>query len=438
MPEVYDVIKLPGFEFGIRAGEENFKDDLISAFPSEKKSIEKYFTDLRKTAKWFSRYSITQSFPLNLRRLISPLKSIGAGLPLTTTKEYFDNNFEDPNIKAVLAGQWGDYGVPPAESAFAVHAIIVNHYMNGGYYPEGGSKTIADTAVPIIEDNGGDLLVNHEVKEIIVNNGKAIGVKVTEKQGNKLIEKEFFANNIISNAGAFITYERLLAEKNKPPFINEIKNFPCGASHITLYIGLKESPSKLGLKGENYWIYESNNLDDLYRKRNSIVEGEANQAYLSFASLKDPKAQSHYMEIISFIDLEPFKKWQNQPWKNRDEAYNIIKESISKGLLSLTERHFEGFIKMVDYRELSTPLSTVFFTGNRGGNIYGIPAVPQRYKVEWISPRTHIKNLYLTGTDATSHGIVGAMMGGAVSAGIILGYPLGISKVFKEAMKFQE
>ncbi len=71
-----------------------------------------------------------------------------------------------------MASQWGDYGLPPGKSAFSVHAIIALHYMNGGYYPVGGSKTIADSIIPIIEAGGGKVLVNHKVVKVLAENGK--------------------------------------------------------------------------------------------------------------------------------------------------------------------------------------------------------------------------------------------------------------------------
>jgi len=40
----------------------------------------------------------------------------------------------------------------------------VTHYLNGAWYPEGGSETIADAAGSVIRDAGGEILVNHEVR----------------------------------------------------------------------------------------------------------------------------------------------------------------------------------------------------------------------------------------------------------------------------------
>ena len=53
-----------------------------------------------------------------------------------------------------------------------------------------------------------------------------------------------------------------------------------------------------------------------------------------------------------------------------------------------------------------------YFTKWPNGHFYGIPGTPERLKADWISPKTPVKNLYLTGTDASTLGVFGALMGG--------------------------
>jgi all-trans-retinol 13,14-reductase len=54
----------------------------------------------------------------------------------------------------LLTSQWGCYGLPPAQSAFAIHARVASSYLQGAWYPEGSAKTIASSIVPIIEEAG--------------------------------------------------------------------------------------------------------------------------------------------------------------------------------------------------------------------------------------------------------------------------------------------
>jgi all-trans-retinol 13,14-reductase len=61
-------------------------------------------------------------------------------------------------------------------------------------------------------------------------------------------------------------------------------------------------------------------------------------------------------------------------------------------------------------------LSTVAFTAAEHGGVYGLEASPRRFLSNALRAKTPIAGLYLTGQDVGSAGIVGAMMGGVLSA----------------------
>ena len=71
---------------------------------------------------------------------------------------------------------------------------------------------------------------------------------------------------------------------------------------------------------------------------------------------------------------------------------------------------------MLDYVELSTPLSTDHFCRPMEGSIYGIEPTPERFNNPWLRPKSPIKNLYFSGSEVASVGVIGAMMGGVLAA----------------------
>ncbi len=83
----------------------------------------------------------------------SAITSFGRNHASQTTKCAL-SKIHDPLLKAILAAQWPDYGSPPSESAFGLHAVVTADYFRGGYYPMGGSKKIAEGAVSAIEGQG--------------------------------------------------------------------------------------------------------------------------------------------------------------------------------------------------------------------------------------------------------------------------------------------
>lgn len=50
-----------------------------------------------------------------------------------------------------------------------MQAILLQHYVHGGFYPIGGASEIAFNIIPVIEKSGGKVLVRANVTEILVD-----------------------------------------------------------------------------------------------------------------------------------------------------------------------------------------------------------------------------------------------------------------------------
>jgi phytoene dehydrogenase-like protein len=420
LPDVYDVFVYPGLKVKVRKGESNYRDDLIQAFPNERSNIEQYFRDLKSAAGWSNRYFAAMAMPSLFAAMVRMVNRLTAGLPLQTTKQYLERRFGDPGLRAVVTSQWADYGVPPGVSAFATHAVIASHYLDGAWYPDGGAGEIARAARVVIRAAGGDLLANHEVTRILLEGGRAVGVEANVSKGKQGARAEFRAPVIVSDAGAWNTFARMLPP-SVLPFHDQLKSPPEGFEVVELFLGLRRDPREMGFKGENYWIFESYDHDKMYSARNDVLDGRPPMAYLSFPSLKDTRAQSHTAEIIAPFSYASLEKYRREPWRRRSADYEVAKNRITRSLLDLIERHHPGFGDLVEYAELSTPLTFEHFTAAPSGAIYGYPATPKKYRTPWLGPRTPIQNLYLTGTDVTILGIMGALMGGVITASCVLG-----------------
>src|SRR5580658_5742709 len=213
MPDSYDRFVYPDFEFPVPKGEANYRAALIRMFPQEKAAFERYFRDLHIAAGYFVRHTMANSMPRPLGAAVRWFNRLRSKLPLTTTGDYLDSHFRDPQLKALLASQWADYGLPPAKSAFVTHAVIATHYLNGAWYPEGGSGTIADAAGRVIRAAGGEILVNHEVRRILMEGDRAVGVEAMRQQGRGGEMVRFESPVVVSDAGAWATYRKLLPER---------------------------------------------------------------------------------------------------------------------------------------------------------------------------------------------------------------------------------
>jgi phytoene dehydrogenase-like protein len=436
LPDEFDVFEYPELKVGACKGEANYRGVLIQAFPSEQAAIEQYFRDVKSAVNWFTRYVMVQAAPAPFSSIVRAINRATSKLPLGITGEYMERQFRDSRLRAVLTSQWADYGLPPGQSAFVTHAVIANHYFNGAWYPAGGAGEIARGAGDVIRAAGGELHANHEVTRILVEGNCAVGVEVNIKKGKQGTRAEFRAPVVVSDAGAWNTFSRMLAPGSLS-FSEELKTPPAGFEVVELFLGLRGDPREIGFQGENHWIFSSFDHDQMYAERDKLLDGQANMAYLSFPSLKDPNAQRHTAEIIAPLSFASLKGFQDGSWRRRGADYESIKKRIVEALLDLVERNHPGFRDLVEYSELGTPLTFEHFTAAPSGAIYGYPGTPEKYRKEWLSVNTPIRNLCLTGSDVSVLGIMGALMGGVMTASRLLGR-FGFFEVMRAAKAWRK
>ncbi|HEU4384049.1 MAG TPA: NAD(P)/FAD-dependent oxidoreductase [Anaeromyxobacteraceae bacterium] len=427
MPDPFERLVFPGFEFEIRSGRERFAEDLAQAFPAEAGAVRRYLRDVERAASATALLGMRGAAPAPVAAAARVLMARRWRLARRTTRSVLDSRFRDERLKAVLGARWGDHGLPPSRSAFLAHAVITAHYLEGGLYPVGSAARIADGARRVIEEAGGAVRVRAEVERILLERGRAAGVRLA---GGEVVR----APVVISDAGARATFLKLVPPEVPLPFRETVARAEPGMAHVSLYLGLSASPERLGVRGENFWIHDSLDQDALWARRGGVGAGDVSHVYLSFPSLKDPQARSHTAEIVTAVDGAGFARWAGTAWKRRGAEYQGLKERIADALLEAVERRLPGFRSLVAYRELSTPLSTEAFTGHRGGEIYGIPCTPERLDMAFLQARTPVKGLFLTGADALFLGIGGTAMSGLMAAAAVAG-PSTFAALRREARR---
>ena len=132
--------------------------------------------------------------------------------------------------------------------------------------------------------------------------GKAVGVKAHVRKGKETVEQKFFAPVIASNAGEHNTFTKLLPEKYAEQHWSDPRDNEHFMSTACVYLGLKESPEKLGLRGENYWFYGSYDHDTNYWE-NDVLDGNPLCAMVTFPSMKDPEAKGHTADVLTFVPI---------------------------------------------------------------------------------------------------------------------------------------
>jgi all-trans-retinol 13,14-reductase len=420
MPEVYDRVHLGERSYDYVSGTRRFIERMVEYFPRERGAIERYVQLVKSAARAGATFALDRALPAAVSRLVGPLLRAPLQRHATrTTAEVLGGLTANRELAAVLAAQWGDYGLPPRQSSFAMHATVANHYLGGAYFPVGGASAIARAMAPVIEREGGQIFVTAEVREIVVERGRAVGVRMAD-------DREIRAPLVISNAGAMNTFERLVPREHAPRAVEQqVREVGASVSYVCLYLGFKHTDAELGLTGTNQWIYPDADYDGSVARFLADPSAPFPLVFASFPSAKDPTFRDRHpghstVDVIVPAKYEWFSRWEGTRWHKRGPDYNALKEQYTARILDVLFARVPSLRGKVDVAELSTPLTTQHFSAYATGELYGLDHSPARYRLP-LRARTEIPGLFLTGQDLVSCGVSAAMFSGLLTATAIAG-----------------
>ncbi|MES2565617.1 MAG: NAD(P)/FAD-dependent oxidoreductase [Bacteroidota bacterium] len=414
--EIYDQAIIEGETYNFKKGLKNQVNQITSYFPTDEKAIRAYFDLVVKVSGHASLFFCEKTMPNWLSKLVGyQLKKRFLNYSRQTTYEVLSSLTKNEKLIAVLCAQCGNYGLTPKQSSFGIHALVVTHYMEGAAYPVGGAANIPKTMGDVIETYGGRIAIKADVKNIIIKNNKAIGVLM--QNGDEL-----FAKNIISNAGAHNTFNKLiLKEFQKEENTLELNKIKPSVSHVCMYVGLNATDEVLNLPKYNIWLYENYKFDEANKLHLKTKHSASPVFYISFPSAKDKEWQQKHpgtssIQILGSYPFNWMEEWEHKKWQKRGADYETLKEELKKVFLEKLYKTLPQIKGHVEICELSTPLSTKHFSNYDKGEIYGLEHTPQRFELKQLRPKTNYKNLYLTGQDIIAVGVCSAMFSGVVTA----------------------
>ncbi|XP_075033342.1 all-trans-retinol 13,14-reductase-like [Mixophyes fleayi] len=429
----YDSVLIGNREYRLYAGKTEFPDALKKQFPGEEEAIDKFIALMKKVARHVPLVAILKIIPQSLALLL-----LSTGLPqrLSPIFRLAESSHQDvvgkltSNTELQTVFSYLFYGVPPNDSSFMINALLLHHYKRGAWYPRGGSSEIAFHMIPVIERAGGRVLVRAPVTRILMNNGRATGVAVQRKEGEVCI----YAPVVISDAGIFNTYERLLPPeiRTAPEVESLLSSLQYGMGCFLVFVGLRGTSDELGLKSTNLWIYQESDLNNLMEKYQcSSLEEVCKHLplmFITFPSAKDPTYSQRHpgnscMTLLTMAPYDWFCQWSEEKPRHRGEEYNNMKMMLADCMVEKAIQEFPQLADKIEYKEAATPVSNEYYLRAPQGSMYGAEQNCSRYQCEIISrmrSRTSVPGLYLTGQDVFSSGVAGAVHGGLLCASAVL------------------
>ncbi len=418
-PDGYDHIVVGDEWIGLPKGRDRLVASLKQRFPEDAAGIEAYFAAVDRMMDAMR----------SLQRIAGPVSAVRA-LPAIATvlrwanktgQDFADQHVSDPVLRAVLTGQSGDHGMPPSQAPALLQAGITHHYLDGAYYPRGGGFAIPRAFVRALRRAGGQIRLSTAVERILMDGGRAVGVRL--KGG-----EELHARWIVSNADAEVTLGQLVGRDHLNPKLRaKLDKTTFSTSSLSLFFAVDMDLRAAGLDSGNFWFYDDDNVDGIYRQGLGDVALHAEQppaVVLSVSTLKDPSKMHqghHTCEAFTFVDYDAFTKWADQQSGERGADYQSLKADLAERIFRGLEKRVPGIRERVVFWDLATPLTNQHYVNATRGALYGTAKTPNQVGPGAFPVKTAIPGLFMVGASTFSFGVAGATMTGLAAAGKILG-----------------
>jgi all-trans-retinol 13,14-reductase len=364
---------------------EEFTKILSEMFPDEEGNIRAFFDEAKKAYEECYMETEVYGVPLPAELIV---KVFGERKLLNYPKEHphlykwmnsnfkekLDGYFENEDLKEFLCALLGYIGTKPDKTpANSALTACISYYIHGGYFPRGGAQKFAESLKNFILNHGGNVLVNHKVNRILVENGKVVGVRVGEKV--------FKAPIVVSNANAKTTFLELIEKSHlREEFIEYINGLKMSPSCFMVFLGvdmdLSKYPTLIKNIDEGYDIVINSNADP-----NLAPQGKASITILTLAN------------------------YQDFPERGTDE-YTHKKQEYSEALIRKAEKVIPDLSKHIIVKDAATPKTFERYTSMPQGAIYSFD---QSIGIKRPYFKTPIKGLYLVGASTFPGGGIEAV-----------------------------
>ena len=207
----------------------------------------------------------------------------------------------------------------------SIYAMI--HYLErewGVHYAMGGTGAIVNAMVQLIEEQGGTILLNSEVDEILVENGQAEGVRLKNGDVHK-------SDIVVSNSDVAFTYKNLIDKKHRKKYTDrKIERTKYSMSLFVIYFGTKKRYLDSGLAHHNIILGERYKglLEDIFHKKHLADDFSL---YLHMPTISDPSMAPEGGEgfyVLSPVPhLDSGTDWNEMGPKYKNAILDFLEEN---------------------------------------------------------------------------------------------------------------
>ena len=403
-----------------------FIEELVKVFPNEKENFKRFYTDLSN--QYIKIIAENPAFispdamkkEKGLKSLLKhPIEYIRfLGYMNKNTKSILKKYFKDKNVFDFFDKLTSTYCYTNVEETPAILSSImfVDNHFGGSYYPAGSTLNLIGKLEKVIEENSGHMIYNTEVEEIIVEDNRAIKVKLDN-------ETNISAKYIVNSGTVWNLYNKLLKENVSEDIKNWVNSLEPSYPSVVLFALVKEEAIPKGTLPIEMLIGDKTKLD----------EDEITVYILSIDDKTLCKKGYHTIMAIG----PTFKEWP-KGFKNNynTEKYREMKEVEKNRVLDVLEKRFPGFKENLCYVEISTPTTLNRYVLKEKGSVAGPKQKLGQHMMKRLKSKSEVDSLFNCGESTVMGTGTPAVTISGISAANLILRELGMEEFeYKENMK---
>lgn len=391
--EGFDQVTIGGRSFAFAQGYDAFAERLAGDFPSERAALHRYADLLRRSAALqdaaFSPQPTDTDF---ITRLME-----------TPAWRYFQENFKDPLLINVLCGT--ALKTELRQESLPLFSFLHGNscFIESSWRLKGSGSLIADALIRGIRAHGGDIVCQAEVTELVEKDGQL--TQAVCSNGETYEGQRFISDIHPAHTCRLVRH----SQRMRPLYRNRIQSLPQTFGMFT--VSLRLAPQRLPYFNRNHYIYRRPDVWT-FHLNNSPVGGV-------LASCRIPEDGSGYarqVDLLTPMNWATCKAWEQR----RDQAYEEMKQRTAEECIALAGTLLPE-LHGAETASTSTPLTWNRYTLTPEGCAYGLRKDCRAAMQTFLSTRTPVPNLFLTGQSVGLHGLHGVTMTAFQTCAAILG-----------------
>jgi all-trans-retinol 13,14-reductase len=411
-PNGFDHMRMPNFSLDIPSDSQTLLKRLSLLFPKDAERIDAFLREVQKVSEGLKKLSPPQAiFPLLL-----DFGSVVCALQYlqSTLQDVFDKFQLPMEAQTLLALQWPDFLLPPNQLSFYAWVLLFTGYQKGAFYPTKHFEHVIQSLVRIIQENKGQVFLNTEVTEFVVQEKQVLGVTAIDKLTGRLLD--FRGKDIICNMDPKTAAKMIGIEKFSWAVRKKL-DYNYSPSNYMAYCAVKDIDLRdYGFGKWNVFHTGHQNLNeaffDMYEKQDYSNPSFAITTPTLLTETHDDCPQDY--QIIEFLTVANYRYFKNLREADM-KAYRHKKEEILESIIDAVEKNYvPNFRKHLAFKITGSPTTNERFCWCPDGNSYGSSLTTQNMGIGRLNDHSSLKHFYFCNASSGYPGFAPTFWTGAL------------------------